>query len=194
MRIVALEPLGISAAEFQELAKPLVAAGHEVVAFADRVEDNAVLMERAKDADVLLLTSLPLAGEVIRSVPNLQLISVAFTGVDHIDMATCRELGIIVCNSSGYATHAVAELAFGFMIAVMRFMLPCDAATRAGKTRAGLIGNELFGKTSESSARQDRPAGGGIGSGPSAAVCWSVTRLRGKKRSSWAQNMFLLMS
>ncbi|HHT01759.1 MAG TPA: hydroxyacid dehydrogenase [Firmicutes bacterium] len=147
MRIVALEPLGISAAEFQELAKPLVAAGHEVVAFADRVEDNAVLMERAKDADVLLLTSLPLAGEVIRSVPNLQLISVAFTGVDHIDMATCRELGIIVCNSSGYATHAVAELAFGFMIAVMRFMLPCDAATRAGKTRAGLIGNELFGKT-----------------------------------------------
>ena len=113
MRIVALEPLGISAPpNFRNWQNRWLRQGHEVVAFADRVEDNAVLMERAKDADVLLLTSLPLAGEVIRSVPNLQLISVAFTGVDHIDMATCRELGIIVCNSSGYATHAVAELAF----------------------------------------------------------------------------------
>jgi len=147
LRILALEPLGVSAEQVRELAKPLVEAGHEMVTFPDRVEDNAALIERAKGADVLMLTNLPLAGEVIRSNPNLKMISVAFTGVDHVDTAACQELGVTVCNASGYSTDSVAELAFGFMFALLRKMVPCDTVTREGKTRAGLIGNELSGKT-----------------------------------------------
>lgn len=44
------------------------------------------------------------------------MISVAFTGVDHIDIDTCRENGIRVSNSAGYSTHAVAELTFSLIL------------------------------------------------------------------------------
>ena len=75
------------------------------------------------------------------------MIAVAFTGVDHIPMELCRERGITVCNAQGYCTHAVAELTFGLAIACMRQILACDTLTRTEKTKAGHIGNELYGKT-----------------------------------------------
>jgi D-3-phosphoglycerate dehydrogenase len=61
-------------------------------------------------------------------------------------MDACRENDILVSNSSGYANQAVAELAFGLIIDLMRNIKDSDKAVRAGKTRNGLIGNELAGK------------------------------------------------
>lgn len=48
------------------------------------------------------------------------MLSVAFTGVDHIDLEECKKRGITVCNAAGYSTEAVAELTIGMMIAVYR--------------------------------------------------------------------------
>ena len=89
----------------------------------------------------------PLSGEIIRQCPNLECISVAFTGVDHIDLEACRERGIVVSNAAGYSTQAVTELVFGLAISVMRNVLPCDDRTRTGGTKDGLPGFELHGKT-----------------------------------------------
>ena len=71
----------------------------------------------------------------------------AFTGVDHIDVDFCKEKGICVCNAAGYSTNAVAELAFGLAISVLRNIPACDAVCRKEGTKAGLVGGELFGKT-----------------------------------------------
>lgn len=147
MRIVMLEPLGVSQENIASLSAALTAQGHEFIAYDSRVEDTQELIRRSEGADVLLLANLPLKGEVIRSVPNLKMISVAFTGIDHIDLEACREKGIRICNAAGYSTHSVAELAFGLMIAVYRHIVPCNTVTREGKTKMGLIGNELYGKT-----------------------------------------------
>ncbi len=147
MRIVMLEPLGVSQENMASLSAALTSQGHEFIAYDSRVEDTQELARRSEGADVLLLANLPLKGEVIRSVPNLKMISVAFTGIDHIDLEACREKGIRICNAAGYSTHSVAELAFGLMIAVYRHIVPCNTVTREGKTKTGLIGNELYGKT-----------------------------------------------
>lgn len=147
MRIVMLEPLGVSQENIESLSAALTSQGHEFIACGSRVEDTQELIRRSEGADVLLLANLPLKGEVIRSVPNLKMISVAFTGIDHIDLEACREKGVRICNAAGYSTHSVAELAFGLMIAVYRYIVPCNTVTREGKTKTGLIGNELYGKT-----------------------------------------------
>jgi D-3-phosphoglycerate dehydrogenase len=93
-----------------------------------------------------MLANLPFRKEVIENCPNLKMISVAFTGVDHVDIDVCKERGITVCNAAGYSTNAVAELAFGLAISVIRNIVPCDKATRAEKTKDGLVGTELFNK------------------------------------------------
>lgn len=147
MRIVLLEPLGIPSRDLAALIEPLKAKGHEVVAYDERTDSEEELMARAAGADVLVVANQPLSHRVIASVENLSMISVAFTGVDHIDRTACLEKGVTVCNAAGYSTDSVAELAFGLMISVLRNIIPCDAAVRSGGTRAAFPGRDLAGKT-----------------------------------------------
>ncbi|MCK8825375.1 2-hydroxyacid dehydrogenase [Fuchsiella alkaliacetigena] len=146
MKIVMLEPIGISETELETYAQKLEAAGHQFVAYQDRVEEEEEIIKRARTADIIIITNLPLSAEVIEACEQLKMISVAFTGVDHIDLEACKEQGVTVCNSSGYANQAVAELSYGLMISVMRELISCDRVTRAGGA-GELVGNELAGKT-----------------------------------------------
>jgi D-3-phosphoglycerate dehydrogenase len=146
MNIVMLESLGINNELLLQLAGKLTAKGHEFTAY-ERSEDTQVLIQRVKNADILIVANMPLNAEVIRSAQNLKMISVAFTGVDHVDAAACNEKGIVVCNAAGYSTNSVAELTFCFILDVLRKVIPCDSVVRKGGTKAGLIGNELCGKT-----------------------------------------------
>ena len=146
MEIVMLEPLGIKEELLKKLSSDLSGKWHKFTA-CDRSEDQSVLMKRVKNADVLIVSNLPLNSEIIRSAASLKMISVAFTGTDHIDAQTCREKGVTVCNAAGYSTNSVAELAFCLMMDVLRKVIPCDRAVRSGGTKHGLTGNELAGKT-----------------------------------------------
>jgi phosphoglycerate dehydrogenase-like enzyme len=146
MKIVVLESLGISQEELLNLAKPLTESGHEIVIYEKNTDDE-VIISRAHDADIILLANMPLKSAVIRSLNHLKLISVAFTGVDHIGMDACRERGIIVCNAAGYSTHSVAELTLGLILSVYRNIVPMHQATLLGKTKAGYAFHELYGKT-----------------------------------------------
>ncbi len=146
MKIIMLESLGIKEESLEKLSTALTAQGHEFTAY-ERSEDTSVLIKRVENADVLIVSNLPLKGEVIRSAAALKMISVAFTGIDHIDSKACEEKGIVVCNAAGYSTDSVAELTFCFILDLLRKVIPCDAAARNGGTKAGLIGNELAGKT-----------------------------------------------
>ena len=147
MKIKLLEPLGVKQEKIDAFSAQITNAGHEFVAYPDRVDNADVLIERSKDADVVMIANMPYRAEVINACNRLKLISVAFTGVDHLDVGLCKEKGITVTNASGYSNIAVAELAFGFMLNLYRNILPCDRAVRNGKTKDGLVGNELFGKT-----------------------------------------------
>lgn len=147
MKIVMLEPLGIREEAVMSLAKPFMEQGHEFVYCGSKIETEEEVLSRASGADVFLIANSPLSGKVIRSAPNLKMISVAFTGVDHVDAAACRERSILVSNAQGYCTNAVAELTFGLILSALRNIVPCDSRTREGKTKDGLVGNELSGKT-----------------------------------------------
>ena len=141
-----LEPIGLSKKVLGQYKEKLEDKGHEFIAYDNRVQENSKIIKRAEDADVIIVSNLPLSGEVINSCPNLKFISLAFTGFDHIDMEACNENDILVSNSAGYADQAVAELVFGLTINLLREVKKGDQQTRKGKTREGLIGNELAGK------------------------------------------------
>ena len=146
-QICVMEPLGVSETLLQSLAEPFKAEGYELVVHGTKETDQVKLLDRVRQASIIILANQPLSGEIIRQCPNLEFISVAFTGVDHIDLEACREKGIIVSNAAGYSTQAVTELVFGLAISVLRHVLPCDGRTRTGGTKDGLPGFELYGKT-----------------------------------------------
>ncbi len=147
MQIVMLEPLGVSKETLSKLAKPFIDAGHEFVPCLNKIQDKKELISRASEADVLIIANSPLGGNVISACPHLKMISVAFTGIDHVDVNACEENNILISNAAGYCTYAVAELTFGLMLSTLRKIVPCHQATRNNGTKAGLVGNELYNKT-----------------------------------------------
>ena len=146
MNIVLLESLGISPERLSEYARPLVEAGHTFNAYP-RDLDIQVQIERAREADVIIIANMPLRGEVIRACKHLKFIDVAFTGVDHVDLDAARECGVKVSNAAGYSTQAVAELALCMMLSLLRNVPQVAGRCRQGKTKDGLVGCELRGKT-----------------------------------------------
>ena len=147
MKIAFLEPLGVSEEFLRDKVESVVPSDCQVVCYPDRNEDPAVLVERSKDAEVVVLSNIKFGKDIIEQLPTLKMICVAFTGVDHIDMDYCKERGIDVCNCAGYSTSAVADLVFGLVISLARNIHACDNATRFSQTKDGLVGFELEGKT-----------------------------------------------
>ena len=147
MNIVLLEGLAVPQQTIEELAASLKEQGHTFTAWLDGKWDPETLIQRAKDADILMVANSPLPAQVVQACSRLKMISVAFTGVDHIPMEVCRQLGVLVCNCAGYSTTAVAELVFGLVLGLARRIPACDGAARHGGTKAGLVGFELAGKT-----------------------------------------------
>lgn len=147
MNIICVEPLGISQEHFEELKKEFVSLGHNFSYYLDRKEDADTLASRMKDADIAIISNIKLPAIVLQQCNHLKYISVAFTGLDHIDLTYCREHNIAVQNAAGYSTVAVSELAIGLMLDVMRRITALDAVTRQGGSRGMFLGRELHGKT-----------------------------------------------
>jgi phosphoglycerate dehydrogenase-like enzyme len=148
MNIKIIEPIGQSEAAIRSRLRDILEkGGHGLLISDTRGLSDAELIQNVSDADILLLSNRPLSRAVIEACPNLKLICVAFTGIDHVDQDACKARGIILHNAAGYAVHAVSELAIGLMISLLRRIVLADATVRAGGNNRELAGHELFGKT-----------------------------------------------
>jgi len=147
MKFSILEPIGITDCKFRQLKLEFEALGHELIFFTDRNEDEKELIQRAEGADVIIVSNIPITKTFLDACPDLSMISLAFTGVDHIDMETCREKNILVSNAAGFSTESVAELTIGMILSICRKIVSGDSITRFGGHRAGFLGSELNGKT-----------------------------------------------
>lgn len=147
MKLVIIEPLGVDQDKLLSMAQAVLPQDIEITYYDTRVSDTDTLINRGRDADIIAVSNLPLNADVINGCTNLKMLTVAFTGVDHIAMDACRQKGITVCNCAGYSTAAVADLVFGMVVALYRNLIPCNEAVRREGTKEGLIGFELEGKT-----------------------------------------------
>lgn len=147
MNIVCVESLGISQARFEDLKEHYVSMGHSFTYYMDRNEEEASLVERMHEADVVVVSNIKLSAQVLSQCPKLKYLSVAFTGLDHIDLNYCKEHAIKVQNAAGYSTTAVSELAVGMMLDLLRNIVTLNEKIRQGGSRGTFLGRELRGKT-----------------------------------------------
>ena len=101
------------------------------------------------DCEVLsVFVHSPVTRALLARLPSLKLVATRSTGVDHIDVAACRERGVAVCNVPDYGSRTVAEHAFALLLAVARRLTLAAARVRRGEFGSdGLRGMELAGKT-----------------------------------------------
>ncbi|MFC2048803.1 hydroxyacid dehydrogenase [Elusimicrobiota bacterium] len=99
--------------------------------------------------DALLVRSATKPGkEILEAADNLKLIVRGGEGTDNIDKAYAAEKGIVVENTPGQNSHAVAELTLGLMFALARHIPRADSTTKQCQwAKKKLMGTELKGKT-----------------------------------------------
>lgn len=145
MKIVFLEPIGMPIEKIDNECTIFKSQGHEVIIYPDRCPEKNI--ERAKDADIVVESNMPLRKDFFDACPNIKMLSIAFTGLDHIDMAECERRGIVVNNAAGYSTEAVAEEVICMMIGLYRNIIDNDRITRSCKGPSIAPGREIANKT-----------------------------------------------
>ncbi len=147
MKISLLEPIGVPENAIKELAHGLKEKGHEFVYYDTKTTDKEELKKRSAGCDIVMIANNPYPTEVVEAADKLKMLSVAFTGIDHIGVEKCKEKGVMICNAAGYSNQTVAELVIGMAIDALRNVAKANATVRNGGTSAGIGGREICGRT-----------------------------------------------
>ena len=124
---------------------------------ADLNEDDGVLsreglLERAKDADALLICPTEkLTADVIAALPERVKIVACFSvGVDHVDLAAAEQRGLVVTNTPDVLSNATAEIALLLMLGAARRAGEGERLVRADRWNSWSptfhLGTEITGK------------------------------------------------
>lgn len=133
------------------------AAGFEL-ALLEKYADKAELLAAVADADALIVRSDKVTAEVIEAAKTLKIVVRAGAGYDNVDLAAATARGIVVMNTPGQNSNAVAELALAMMIYMARNRFtPGTGSELQGKTLAihayGNVGR-LVAKKGKASPRR----------------------------------------
>lgn len=143
MRIVVLDDIGIGAQDLRRLEQK-----GDVRVFAGSPRGLDAIVERARGAEVVISGWTNIDRQVLAALPGLRLVSLWATGLDNVDLAAAHEHGVVVSHVPSYAANAVAELALGLMLAVLRKIPAADQhLRRTGRPEwQPFQGGELHGK------------------------------------------------
>jgi D-3-phosphoglycerate dehydrogenase len=112
------------------------------------LKPEQLLAEVVDCAGLIVRSASKVTREVIEAGSGLKVIGRAGAGVDNIDVKAATSKGIVVMNTPGGNSNAVAELTIGLMLALAREVPRGDATMKAGKwEKKSFLGGELAGKT-----------------------------------------------
>lgn len=89
-------------------------------------------LDRAKGHHILITNKVVLDGELLRQLPDCELVCLLSTGTNSVDLDYCRKQGIPVCNIPAYSTASVAELTFALLVDWARGVNVHGEAVREG--------------------------------------------------------------
>ena len=119
MKVLLATQKPFAAAAVKGIKDILEAAGHEVAVF-EKYAAQEDLVAAVADAEGLIIRSDKVTAEVIAAAPKLKIVVRAGAGFDNVDLAAASARGVVVMNTPGQNSNAVAELAIALMIFMAR--------------------------------------------------------------------------
>ncbi len=101
------------------IRKVVEGAGYEM-ALLEKYENQQDFIDAASDADAIIIRSDKADAEVIAGANKLKIIVRAGAGYDNVDLEAATAKGVVVMNTPGQNSNAVAELALGMMVFMAR--------------------------------------------------------------------------
>ncbi|ABA58492.1 D-isomer specific 2-hydroxyacid dehydrogenase [Nitrosococcus oceani ATCC 19707] len=90
------------------------------------------IIDRIRQATIAVTNKIALTGSILKQAPHLQLVCIAATGTNNVDLEAARRLGIAVCNVRGYCTASVVEHVFALILALTRRLAATSHAATTG--------------------------------------------------------------
>ena len=133
MKILLATQKPFAAAAVNGIVDILEAAGHQVVKL-EKYAEQADLVAAVADAEALIIRSDKVTAEVLDAAPALKIVVRAGAGFDNGDLEAATAHGVVVMNTPGQNSNAVAELALGLMIFMARTQFtPATGSELQGK-------------------------------------------------------------
>lgn len=124
-------------------------AGYELC-LLEKYTDRQQLLDAVADADALIVRSDIVDGAVFDAAKQLKVVVRAGAGYDNIDLAAATAHGVVVENTPGQNSNAVAELVFGMTVMAIRNMYNGTSGTELKGKRLGI---QAFGQVGRNVAR-----------------------------------------
>ena len=149
MKVLVATEKPFAAVAVEGIRKEIEGAGNELV-LLEKYTEKAQLLDAVKDADALIVRSDKVTPEVLDAAANLKIVVRAGAGYDHIDTAYAKDKGVVVENTPGQNSNAVAELVFGMMVFAVRNFYNGKAGTELMGKKLGIL---AFGNVGRNVAR-----------------------------------------
>ena len=137
------------------IRKEVEAAGYEV-ALLEKYGEKANLLAAVADANAIIIRSDIIDAEVFDAAKKLKIVVRAGAGYDNVDLAAATAHNVVVMNTPGQNSNAVAELAFGMMVFAVRNMYNGTSGTELKGKKLGI---HAYGNVGRNVARVARGFG-----------------------------------
>ena len=131
------------------IKKEIDAAGWEV-AIIEKYTEKSQLLEAVADVDAIIIRSDKIDAEVLDAATNLKIVVRAGAGYDNVDLEAATAHGVVVMNTPGQNSNAVAELVFGLLVFTVRNFYNGKAGTELKDKKIGIL---AFGNVGRNVAR-----------------------------------------
>ena len=101
------------------------------------------VVERVKNAEIIVVNKVKITKEVIDNAPNLKIICETATGYDNIDTKYCKEKGIAVTNTPAYSVHSVALVTVSMVCALATHLKEYSGFINSGEYQKSASANKL---------------------------------------------------
>ena len=133
MKVLVATQKPFAAAAVKGITDILEAAGHQVVKL-EKYPEQADLVKAVAGAEAIIIRSDKVTDEVMAAARNLKIVVRAGAGFDNVDLEAATKRGVVVMNTPGQNSNAVAELALGLMIFMARTQFtPATGSELQGK-------------------------------------------------------------
>lgn len=149
MKVLIATEKPFAPAAVEGIRKEVLEAGYEL-ALLEKYTEKKELLDAVADADALIIRSDKIDNEVFDAAKRLKIVVRAGAGYDNVDLAAATAHNVVVMNTPGQNSNAVAELVLGLMVYAVRNFYNGKTGTELKGKKLGIL---AFGNVGRNVAR-----------------------------------------